>query len=208
MAAIDTWAVIGSERQALAEDLKGLDDKAWATPSLCDDWTVHDVLAHMTATARISPASFFPKLIGSGLSLKKMQAKDIAVERGSSGADTLASFQSLVGSTKSPPGPKESWLGETIVHAEDIRRPLGIRRDYPIDAVIKVAEFYQRSNLLIGTKRRITGLQLSATDADWTHGDGARVSGPIVSVLLAMTGRKAALVDLEGEGVETLRARP
>ena len=37
---------------------------------------------------------------------------------------------------------------------------------------------------------------------------GPEVSGPIVSLVVAMTGRKAALDDLAGEGVATLRTRP
>lgn len=208
MAKSDNWPVIAAERQALADDLEDLDEQAWATRSLCADWTVHDVLAHMTATTRITAASFLPKLVGAGFSLKKMQAKDIAVERGSGGADTLARFRAQVGSTAAPPGPTDTWLGETIIHSEDIRRPLGIRHAYPTDAVTRVADFYKGSNLVIGAKRRVAGLQLSATDTAWSHGEGPRVCGPILSLLMAMTGRKAALADLEGEGVETLRGRP
>jgi hypothetical protein len=34
------------------------------------------------------------------------------------------------------------------------------------------------------------------------------LSGPLLSLVLAMTGRKAALDDLSGEGVAALRARP
>jgi len=29
-------------------------------------------------------------------------------------------------------GPRTSWLGEAFVHGEDIRRPLGIPRTYPV----------------------------------------------------------------------------
>ena len=71
----------------------------------------------------------------------------------------------------------------------------------------KVAEFYKRSNLVLGAKKRIAGLKLRATDADWTHGDGPEVSGPMVSLVMAMTGRKAAIEDLKGDGVDTLRSR-
>jgi uncharacterized protein (TIGR03083 family) len=111
-------------------------------------------------------------------------------------------------SVKHPPGPDDSWLGEAIVHSEDIRRPLGIRRDYPMEAVIQVADFYKNSNLIIGTKRRIAGLALHATDTDWSHGSGPAVSGPMVALLMAMTGRKAAASELSGEGVAVLQARP
>jgi len=113
-----------------------------------------------------------------------------------------------VNSTKHPPGPIDSWLGETIVHGEDIRRALGIKHDYPIDAAVRVADFYKGSNLFIGARNRIAGVQLRATDAGWSHGDGLGVSGPIVSLVLAMTGRQAALADLSGDGVALLSSRP
>jgi hypothetical protein len=98
-------------------------------------------------------------------------------------------------------------LGEVIVHSEDIRRPLGISHSYPPDQVVRVADFYKGSNLLIGSKKRISGLMLEATDVDWRHGIGPAVKGPMLSLVMAMTGRKAVLDDLSGEGVSTLRAR-
>src|SRR6185369_16818903 len=75
-----------------------------------------------------------------------------------------------------PPGPTQTWLGESIVHSEDIRRALGIQHKYPTDAVVTVADFYKGSNLLIGSKSRIAGLTLRATDANWSHGAGPEVS--------------------------------
>ena len=106
-----------------------------------------------------------------------------------------------------PPGPVDSWLGETLVHAEDIRRPLGITHAYPLDALSRVAGFYRGSNLLIGGKTRVAGLTLHATDTDWTAGSGPEAKGPILALVLATTGRAAALDDLTGEGVATLRER-
>jgi uncharacterized protein (TIGR03083 family) len=161
----------------------------------------------MTATARMSPPSFFVKLAGSGFSLTRVQAKDIAAEKGDSTADTLAGFEAAVTSTGHPPGPADTMLGETIVHAEDIRRPLGLRHDYPMQAVVRAADFYKASNLIIGTKRRIAGLRLRATDTDWSAGSGPEVSGPMIALLVAMTGRKLAPGELGGEGAETLAAR-
>ena len=205
---MDIWPVIHAERSALADDLRTLTDEQWAEPSQCGRWTVRDVLAHMTATAKITPASFFPKMLMSGFSLSRLQDKDISVERGNSPADTLARFQAVSGSVKHPPGPVESWLGETIVHGEDIRHPLGIRYDYPTDALVQVADFYRGSNLIIGAKRRISGLTLRATDTDWSRGDGPEVAGRLIALLMAMTGRTAAVRQLSGDGVATLQARP
>jgi hypothetical protein len=93
------------------------------------------------------------------------------------------------------------------VHGEDVVRALGPYRDHPIEHVVAVADFYKNSNLLIGTKNRIAGITLRATDAHWRHGTGPEASGPAIALVLAMTGRKAALDDLSGDGVTTLRER-
>jgi uncharacterized protein (TIGR03083 family) len=207
MANADIWPQIRAERAALADDLEGLSDEQWSTPSLCDGWTVRDVVAHMTATTKINGFAFFPRLISSGFSLDKMQAKDIASQLGASPAETLSRYRASIDSQTHPPGPITTWLGEAVVHAEDIRRPLGIVRSYPTATTIEVADFYKGSNLIIGTKKRIAGLRLRATDCDWTHGDGPEVAGPMAALVVAMAGRKAALADLSGDGVATLSSR-
>ena len=204
---MDIWPVIHAERKSLAGDLKPLTDEQWTTASLCDGWTVRDVLAHMTSAANLTPPVFLGTLIGSGFSFEKLQAKGIAAYRGGSPAATLAGFEKAETSVKHPPGPSNTWLGEVIVHSEDIRRPLGIKHQYPTDAVVQVADFYKGSNALIGSKNRIASLTLRATDTDWSYGTGPEVSGPILSLVMAMTGRKAAIDDLEGDGVATLRTR-
>jgi len=204
---VDLWPTVYGERAALAADLAPLTEQQWSTPSLCGEWTVQDVLAHMTALAKVTPASFFPKFVRSGFRLGRLQAEDIVAEKGASGAETLAHFEGVL-TSKRPPGLKDTILGETIVHAEDIRRALGLQRAYPTDALVRVADFYKRSNLFLGTKRRVTGVTVRATDADWSHGSGPEVTGPILAILMAMTGRKAALDELSGDGVATLRERP
>lgn len=207
MAKPDPWPTIRDERRALGADLGSLSDVQWNQPSLCGDWSVRDVLAHMTATAAMTPGAFFSGLIGSGFRFNAMQAKLIAEQNEGSPADTLTRFRAQVDATSHPPGPIDSWLGETIVHAEDIRRPLGVAHTYPIDAVTRVADFYRSSNLLIGGKKRAAGLTLRATDADWSAGSGPEVTGPAIALMLAITGRGAALDDLSGEGVATLAQR-
>ena len=205
--ASDVWPTIHSERKALAADLDGVPATAWDTPSLCDGWSVRDVVAHMTAATKLSAPKFFVGLIGSGFSFEKVQAKGIAANRGASPDETLANFKAQLDSTGRPPGPVETMLGETIIHPEDIRRALGIQHTYPTEALVQVADFMKKSNLIIGTKSRIAGLSLEATDVDWRHGDGPTVSGPMLDLLMAMTGRKAALGNLSGDGVATLKSR-
>ena len=203
----DLWTVVHAERRALAADLADLTPEQWQTPSLCTGWTVHDVLAHMVATARETPAGFFVGMIGSGFRISRFTEKRIAVEGAGGPAATLAAFRGVETATSAPPGPKLSWLGEVLVHSEDIRRPLGIAHEYPVDSVTDVTDFYAGSNVLIGGKRRVEGLTLQATDTDWSRGSGPVVSGPARALMLATTGRPAALDELSGPGVGILRSR-
>ena len=201
------WPLIHGERAALAADLAALTDEQWATASLCPGWSVRDVLGHMTATAKMTPGKFFAAFAGSGFRFDEMTAKGVAGEATATPAAGLTEFRGRLTATTHPPGPAESMLGESVIHSEDIRRPLGITRDYPPEAVIRVADFFKGSNLLIGSKKRIAGLRLRATDAEWSTGAGPEVAGPALSLVLAMTGRRAALDDLSGEGLATLRER-
>jgi mycothiol maleylpyruvate isomerase-like protein len=59
----------------------------------------------------------------------------------------------------------------------------------------------------LATPQRIAGLMLVATDAEWRQGSGPRVAGSLEALTMAITGRQAALDDLDGPGVATLRAR-
>ena len=203
----DIWPVVHAERRALAADLAELTPEQWATPSLCGGWSVHDVLAHMVATAKETPPRFLVGMLTSGFRLSRMTEKRIAEERAGGPAATLAAFRGVETATSAPPGPKLSWLGEALVHAEDIRRPLGIAHDYPLASVTQVTDFYASSNVLIGGKSRVAGVTLQATDTDWSRGSGPVVSGPARALMLATTGRKAALDELSGPGVEVLRSR-
>src|SRR5260370_5774926 len=170
---VQIWPTIKAERAALVEDLAAVDDGKWDTSSLCDDWSVRDVLAHMTAAGKMSPPTFFGKLISSGFSFTKLQAKDIATERGTSPADTLSRFKAIVGSTTHPPGPAFTWLGETIVHGEAIRRPLGIAHAYPNEAVAAEADSYHGSDLVIPAQRRIPRRHRNPADTGSRPGHGA-----------------------------------
>jgi len=202
---IDVWSTVAEERSALADDLAGLTAEQWQSRSLCHKWPVASVVAHMTSTASLTPGSFLGSFVKAGFNFDKFATTQIGKHLGADDAETLANFRAIQDSTNAPPGPKDSWLGEAIVHAEDIRRPLGISHSYDLEAVRQVADFYKGSNTLIGTKSRIAGLALHATDTSWSHGAGKEVSGPMVSLLMAMTGRTSACDDLVGPGVARLR---
>lgn len=201
------WPLIRAERAALAADLADLSDGQWATSSLCTGLTVRKVLAHLTAGASLSAVRWLTGVIRCRFDFDKQVAMRLAEQLGATPAETLERFQRVVTSRTKPPLPAVAMLGETIVHAEDIRRPLGIRRDYPIEVVTRVAEYYRGSDLVVLAKGRIGGLRLVATDGPFRTGSGALVSGSTSALAMAMTGRTAYLDDLEGDGVELLRER-
>lgn len=204
----DIWPTIHAERQALADDLASLTADQWQTPSLCEAWTVHDVLAHLTSAAKMTPPKFLSRFAAAGFNFDKFAARQVAVEGSGGPAGTLAAFRAAQSRTSAPPGPKDTWLGEAFVHGEDIRRPLGIAHTYPLPYVTRVIKLYANSNAIIGGKTRVAGLTLRATDTDFSIGAGPVVEGSAVDLMLAASGRKHALAGLSGPGVETLAARP
>jgi uncharacterized protein (TIGR03083 family) len=201
------WPTIHAERRALADDVADLTDEQWETRSLCTDWTVHDVLAHQLSAAKMTPPRFFIRFAGAGFNFNRFAAKQVAIEGAGGPAATLAAFRAAEPRETAPPGPKETWLGEAFVHGEDIRRPLGITRSYPLAEVSRALAFYASSDPIIGGKTRVAGLTLKATDTDFSVGEGPLVEGPAISLLLAASGRTSALDELSGPGVDTLRER-
>ncbi len=201
------WKHIHSERAAMAETLAELSDDGWTTPSLCRGWSVQDTAGHILAAAEQTPAAFYRELIAARFRFDVFT--DRAARRlGALGPSVLVErLRARTTTTNHPPAPVMAMLGEIVVHGEDIRRPLGITHTAPEEALIEVADSYRTSNLLIGAKRRIAGLRLRASDADWTTGDGLEVTGLLSSLVLSMTGRAAALSDLTGDGVATLASR-
>jgi uncharacterized protein (TIGR03083 family) len=203
----ETWRYIHAERAEMVETLTTLSAEQWATPSLCTGWSVQDATGHILAAAEQTPVNFYKELISAGFKFDVFT--DRAAKRlGQIGPDELVRrLQSRTTTTNHPPAPVMAMLGEIIVHGEDVRRPLGLQHRAPEAALIAVADNYKKSNLLIGAKRRIAGLKLRATDSDWVHGDGPEVSGPMISLIMVMTGRSGVDNDLTGEGRPTLASR-
>jgi len=205
---MDTWQMIRDARVRVADGLAELDPADWDKPSLAAGWSVRDVVGHMIATTHITPVTFFVKMLGHGFNFDAMANAQIReVTAGKTDSELVEHYRSRIDTRTAPPGPTLSWLGEAIVHGEDVFRAVGGYLEHPAAPVLAVADFYKNSNLLIGAKKRIEGVTLRATDVDWSHGSGPEAAGPAIAILMAMTGRTAALDDLTGDGVAVLRGR-
>jgi uncharacterized protein (TIGR03083 family) len=201
------WSAAHTERAALAEDLTDLTDAQWAQPSLCGRWVIEEVVAHLTAAASIGPLRWFASVLGTRFDFDLHNDRRLAEHRGATPAETLDRFRHVIASTTSAPGPTAAWLGEVIVHAQDIRRPLGLLHTPPVDAATAVAGFYARRNFTVAGRRTIEGLRIEATDGPVATGAGSLVRGTTLALAMAMAGRGAYCDDLTGPGVPTLRAR-
>lgn len=201
------WPLIFAERAALADDLAGLTDEQWGAASLCAGLTVREVLAHITAGASDNPVVWFAGVLRNRFDFDANVAQRLAKRLGAGPADTLRQFQKVETSRTKAPIPVVAMLGEIVVHGEDIRRPFGIHRDHPHEALDRVAGFYAGSDLMLPSATRASGLRLRATDGDFTAGDGPEVSGPTIALIMALTGRDAYLTELDGPGLAEFAAR-
>ncbi|MFD3662970.1 maleylpyruvate isomerase family mycothiol-dependent enzyme [Streptomyces sp. NPDC058659] len=199
--------MVHAERAALIEDLARLDDRQWEQPSLCDGWTVHDVVAHLVDTYRTTRLGFVLGLARARFDFDRQNSAGVARERGTTPQETLERLRRVAARTSTPPAPLDSRLVEEVVHGEDIRRPLGLTRTYPPESVARSLRLQTRTPASFGgAKELMTRVRLTATDADLTVGTGPEASGPALSLLLAVSGRRVALGDLTGPGVATLAA--
>lgn len=120
---------------------------------------------------------------------------------------TLARFNAAISSTAAPSRDHWAWLGEVVVHGEDIRRPLGIANPTPLPVLTEVAERFAVKDFTVPSKKTIAGLTLRATDGGFHTGEGPEVAGPTLALVMAVAGRAGHLDELTGDGVLELSER-
>ena len=202
----DVWTTVHAERAALIADLERSDPRRWSEPSPCPGWTVHDVVAHLVDTARTTRVGFVLGLARAGFDFDRQNARGVARERGASPEETLARLRAVATRRTTPPAPLDSRLVEEIVHGEDVRRPLGLRRAYPAEAVARALRLQARTPASFGGAKELTArVRLAASDTDLVVGEGPEVRGPALALLLVACGRPTAPGELAGPGTDALR---
>jgi len=194
----------------LAERLTALDDEQWNSPSLCAQWRIRDVLAHVTAGAEgaFGVGPIVRGMLRHGFKYNRWVAADGQVRGQQDPALVLEALRIAAANRKALPGDRPvRGLMHVLIHGQDMCRPLGITRDLPKAHVVPVADYIKNDVHLFGAKRRIAGLKLTATDMDWSDGNGPEVTGPAEALVMMMAGRLVALDDLSGEGMAALATR-
>ncbi|MEU4144258.1 maleylpyruvate isomerase family mycothiol-dependent enzyme [Streptomyces parvulus] len=195
------------ERSALAQDLAELGEAQWATASLCERWTVEEVTAHLTAGAGTGMWRWLLSMLAARFDPDLHNDRRLAQHRGATPEETLRRFREVVTGPAGPTGHTAAWLGEIVVHSEDIRRPLGLVRTPPVATTTAVARFFAGRDFTVASRTVVAGLRIEATDGPFTTGSGELLRGPTLSLVMGMAGRAAACDDLEGDGASILRAR-
>jgi uncharacterized protein (TIGR03083 family) len=201
------WTVILRQRLAIADLLEGLGPAQWESPSLCSQWRVRDVAAHLTTVSTPpSPGSMLADLIRARGSVHRLNTLASRRRAAVPTAQIVADLRAHAASREIPVVTNESnVLFDVLVHAQDIAIPLGIDAPMPPDAAAEGASRVWSMGWPFWAKRRLRGLRLTATDVAWSAGSGAEIRGPIRALLLLVTGRtEAALPLLSGDGVTRL----
>lgn len=205
------WALVAAERLSLADLLDDLTPDQWETPSLCTQWRVRDVAAHLAMTPAGAPG------VGE-------MARALLRTRGhlwAAGCDVAVAYAHrptarLVDELRSSAGSRtkpvfvtsENILLDLVVHGQDIAIPLGRDRVVPPAAGEVALHRSWTMGWPFHAQRQLSGVRLRSEDCEWSGGSGPEVYGGAADLLLLMTARTTTALDrLHGPGIEMLRQR-
>jgi uncharacterized protein (TIGR03083 family) len=190
--------LLREERQALVDFGRQLRPEEWNQPSLCAGWRVRDVFAHVVGVQKDALSYFTTPGLNKANQKMVDRRKDLPTEQLTAELETLVDKPNFV--VRFMPG---LFLDDTWVHQQDIRWGLGEHRQRQQNPETMQAIL----NILSGVaKRKYPTLKFSATDLDWSIGEGKEVRGTAEAIAMFLAHRRAAaLKHLEGEGLEGLK---
>jgi uncharacterized protein (TIGR03083 family) len=199
-----------ANRRLLADFFDSLSDDQLDSRSLCAEWTVREVLAHLAMPLVVSLPRFVLQIARNRGSLDRAS---VAVAREIGRRDV----HELTGTLRAHadrrlPAPGVGPMGQMAdgcIHLRDCARPLGLVTDVTLGDWRMVLDFLPTKKAALGLvpQGRMDGLRFRASDQEWALGAGPEVVGPSEALALALTGRSAALPDLTGPGAEILAGR-
>lgn len=200
------WAAVVEERRSLADEVAGLDADVLDRPSRCEGWRVRDVLGHLVWLAERSRA----QLLADSARVhpdpnRAVMRIAIRTGEGAAAGDLAERLRAAAGGRgRAPFLPPAAVLGEVRAHRADIAAAAGLAPRPADDRLRTVLELYRRLWFAFHVPRSIRRVRFEPDGAGWAVGppDGEVVRGPADEVLLAATGRSAAV---GGPGVGLLR---
>ncbi|MFA4087616.1 maleylpyruvate isomerase family mycothiol-dependent enzyme [Mycobacteroides chelonae] len=183
----------------------------WLGPSLCTEWSNHEVLAHLVIGCSAPVRGITAGVIRQWSFDREntRTAKSLAADR--SPEELLGDYRGLI---NRPTGigkvfPRSLLLGDHVVHELDILFALDRASSIPAGILVKVLNTQVGlPNPFVPAYFTARGLQLRATDVRWAHGrSGPEVHGPAAAFTSVLAGRPRMLECLSGEGAAVLTER-
>ena len=201
----DTLRVMVEDEQEEFETLlRDLTAEQWATPSLCEGWSVRDVVIHIANHSHTTTRERIVQLARARFS----EARQMDGHQGCS-TDELIDWLSSPAHLGGPLNIR-TQLAELVIHQQDVRRPLRMLRDIHADRLRILLDFGLTrlgSASVAFSRRRTRHIRLVATDIAWSAGVGPEACGPAEAIFMAANGRADAIGDLYGDGLPVLATR-
>ena len=196
-----------AEREDLLDLLQGLTPEQWSSPSLCEGWTVRDVVAHVLSYEELGPRELAARFARGRFLVDRTNAVGLADDAGRTPAELIELLRGHLTPTGLTAGMGGAIaLTDGLIHQQDIRRPLGLPRTIPADRLVPALRTALFAPVLRGVLR-VRDVRLVATDIDWSFGRGPEVDGTAEALLMAVAGRKAVAGELSGPGADRVVRR-
>jgi uncharacterized protein (TIGR03083 family) len=205
----ECWRIVEGQRYAVADIMEALVPARWELPSLCTEWRVRDVVAHLVlGSQRLRVADILKGAVRARGNFNRMN-RDMAVAYASRPTHVLVAELRQGAASREVPVVTNyrNILFDVLVHGHDITVPLGVELPVPSSAGMAAADTVWNMRWPMWTQKKFRGLRFVATDVRWAAGNGLEVRGSIAELLLTLASRAAALDQLDGDGVDDLRSR-
>lgn len=210
----DLLPLIRTERLALIDFLETLTPADWKVPSLCAEWTVQDVAAHLASASAVGVGELAGLSVRAGFRPNRVNVENARRWSARGPRVIIDQLRRNAEEGRRPMGTTRMMtLTDSLCHADDIRYPLGRIVPLSPEPFALVADLLAGQRwpltLMVGGRARtvVNGLRLVADDVGWTHGEGPEVHGPAETWLRLLGGRPVAPDELTGPGAATLYAR-
>jgi uncharacterized protein (TIGR03083 family) len=198
--------VLRRQQQHLAGIFTGLSDEQFKKNSLCSQFDVHLVLAHLVAQLSTSSLKRGLTIARSGRSRPQAQLVLAQAAAQASPRELLQRYETLVNKDgELSPKILVERLTDTTIHTVDVCRPLGLELpDMNFDFAPLLAFLASDTALLEFVAAPLPNVTFVASDAEWSAGRGPQVQGASLDLAMAMMARPNAARGLSGPGVESV----
>jgi uncharacterized protein (TIGR03083 family) len=187
---------------ALADLLAAVPRPDWDTPSLCEDWRVREVIAHVTMPARYDEKAFMAELAARNFDFAKLSNELAARDSSLPTGELVANLRSETLHRWAPPeGGVHGALNHAVIHGLDVTVPLGAAPAATDEAIEVVLDDLSHGGIHKHFGTVVSGRRLEATDLEWSYGNGRTIRATGSDLALLLCGRHVPPERYEGDPV-------